>query len=91
MNLCRAQRAPAFANGGRDDVALRQKIATQTVANLAGLDAIAFFFFAATIAHSIKECATCNAAACGLNWSYQPVNIVAPSATVHGFGSVLIQ
>jgi hypothetical protein len=38
------QRAPPLANGGRGHVALRQKIAPQTVANLARVNAIVLLF-----------------------------------------------
>jgi len=35
-----AQRAPPFTNRRRGHVALRQEITTQTIANLAGIDAV---------------------------------------------------
>jgi hypothetical protein len=47
------QRAPAFANGRGGHVTLRQKIAAQTIANLAGVDAIVLLF-AAAMARSIN-------------------------------------
>jgi len=39
-----AQCAPPFANRGRRHAALRQKIAPQTLTNLAGVDGIILFF-----------------------------------------------
>src|SRR5882757_3294307 len=38
-----AQRAPPFANRGRGHVALRQEIAAQAIANLAGVNAVVLF------------------------------------------------
>src|SRR5882724_10074513 len=38
-----AQSTPSFTNGGGGHVALRQKIAPQAVANLAGVDAVVLF------------------------------------------------
>jgi hypothetical protein len=60
-----AQRAPSPANRRRGHVALRQKIAAQTVAILLA-SMRSFFFFAAAMARNISGWATFSAAAYGL-------------------------
>jgi CRISPR-associated endonuclease Cas1 len=59
-----SETASPLADGGRGHIALRQKIAAQTITNLAGVDAVALLFCVA-MARSISGCATLRPAACG--------------------------